>query len=911
MKRLCAILIVSTLFLAAIVASITLTSVTSEEGRTRFFVPPEESVLPVWNQGDFWLYDCSFQSKFAGWADKVWQGHINYTVQSTSETKNTYDCYRLSMSSQDQSPGDPIISGRMYIRKSDLATIAMNWTESGIDGTTPYTHIHEISFGSVDNYDFYQFPIKSEFTEKWWVNTTMYQDISAQYGITHTNIARGDPVKLYVEQMGWTTEVPNVQGNYTGQWCDGNEQASAPDIDSRYWSPDLKNFVYRSFQHYFNDSGYWKGSQKFLSSNYKQQETNEPPEVTNPQAIPDTVDNDDTDNSVLRVEVTDDSGLADTDPVTIDLTPIGYDANTVMTKDPNPLFPNRYYVDTTVKEDTYTDTYHLYVTARDNHGAVNNSVYVTLSVRSANNPPQVSNAHADPASIPNNGLDSTLLMANVTDPEGNLNNVTVDLSPLGGSPIQPLYDDGSHGDIEAADSIYSLQLVADQDTNPGTYPLYLYVDDDLGAYNDTETIYLDITDFKNNKPKASGSKADPSAVPNNGQDKTLLTITITDEDDDPITATIDLSQIGGNAAQMMYDDGTYGDIIAGDTVFTFQTTISTDTVPEQYSLPITISDPYESIFSNIKLTVVDANNTNNPPVINYARTDPETALNDGEEWVWVLAEVTDPDSGQVLNVTVDLTSLGGSPMEPLLDDGQDGDEIAGDSVFSTVFILALGTSPGQYVLPVTATDNGIPAKSATANALLNVEDHKEANFPPEISYIVINPLKVTSTNRNVTVSAFAFDREGDGFQVFADLSSIGGSNNQELMDDGLNGDVIAGDDTYSYKIEVPMDQSNGNYTIFFWVEQNGLRIGLGLEDKLQVAYTIPSDPVGDDDDDDDKKEDKKSVWENMPIIILLFALLGVIIVFLVIAFRKPKGNSGDEDGEGVEDEDKPQAMVRI
>lgn len=58
----------------------------------------------------------------------------------------------------------------------------------------------------------------------------------------------------------------------------------------------------------------------------------------------------------------------------------------------------------------------------------------------------------------NNEYTHVLLTAYVTDPDNNVMNVVIDLSPIGESESQAMYDDGSHGDATAGDGIYSLLI---------------------------------------------------------------------------------------------------------------------------------------------------------------------------------------------------------------------------------------------------------------------------------------------------------------------------------------------------------------------------------------------------------------------------------------------------------------------
>ena len=52
-----------------------------------------------------------------------------------------------------------------------------------------------------------------------------------------------------------------------------------------------------------------------------------------------------------------------------------------------------------------------------------------------------------------------------------------------------------------------------------------------------------------------------------------------------------------------------------------------------------------------------------------------------------------------------------------------------------------------------------------------------------------------------------------GITVTADLSSIGGSSSQALVDDGTKGDAISGDNTFSFQATVPATTSTGTKTI--------------------------------------------------------------------------------------------------
>lgn len=82
----------------------------------------------------------------------------------------------------------------------------------------------------------------------------------------------------------------------------------------------------------------------------------------------------------------------------------------------------------------------------------------------------VSNVTFSPGVIANNGIVSTNLTADVSDPlaPSNITSVTIDLSSIGGSPTTPLYDDGFNGDGAAGDGEYgALNITSTAST--GTY----------------------------------------------------------------------------------------------------------------------------------------------------------------------------------------------------------------------------------------------------------------------------------------------------------------------------------------------------------------------------------------------------------------------------------------------------------
>ncbi len=91
-------------------------------------------------------------------------------------------------------------------------------------------------------------------------------------------------------------------------------------------------------------------------------------------------------------------------------------------------------------------------------------------------------------------------------------------------------------------------------------------------------------------PSGAGA-ATPGSVPAGGQ--VLLTVVVTTgvgPSSTGLATVVDLTSIGGASSATMYDDGTHGDGVAADLVFSLQATVSALTSPGSKNLPFTVSD---------------------------------------------------------------------------------------------------------------------------------------------------------------------------------------------------------------------------------------------------------------------------------------------------------------------------------
>ncbi|MCB9454229.1 MAG: lamin tail domain-containing protein [Anaerolineaceae bacterium] len=109
--------------------------------------------------------------------------------------------------------------------------------------------------------------------------------------------------------------------------------------------------------------------------------------------------------------------------------------------------------------------------------------------------------------------------------------------------------------------------------------------DGLGSHTATCGGVQPVTD-----PSGVGA-ASPAAV--EAGESTLLTVAVTpgtNPTSTGLTVTANLSAIGGSAAQSFFDDGSNGDAIAGDNVFSYLVTVPAGTAPASYALPASITD---------------------------------------------------------------------------------------------------------------------------------------------------------------------------------------------------------------------------------------------------------------------------------------------------------------------------------
>jgi hypothetical protein len=177
----------------------------------------------------------------------------------------------------------------------------------------------------------------------------------------------------------------------------------------------------------------------------------------------------------------------------------------------------------------------------------------------------------------------------------------------------------------------------------------------------------------------------------------------------------DLSEIGRLANTMLVDNGLFGDEKASDGVFTLQTSISPRIDLGAKNIPVAVANK-KGWLALAKTSVEVKKN----PTILEARFLPEKALADGKTLVRITVKVDNPGRLEdVAAVTADLRQLRLGDRVGLLNTGQQGDEIAGDNVWSLQFTLSRDIPAGTYVVPAQATNlvGGLGAATATLTVI--------------------------------------------------------------------------------------------------------------------------------------------------------------------------------------------------
>jgi hypothetical protein len=186
----------------------------------------------------------------------------------------------------------------------------------------------------------------------------------------------------------------------------------------------------------------------------------------------------------------------------------------------------------------------------------------------------------------------------------------------------------------------------------------------------------------------------PKLVPPDG--RTVLEITASVDDPGGLVeisgVRADLSGIGRLANTILVDNGLFGDAVAGDGIYTLQSSVSPQTELGQKEIPVAASNK-KGWLALAKTTLEIKKN----PAIIEAKFAPFPAPADGRTPITLTVRVDNPGRiSDIKSATADLRSLGLTELLALNNDGRNGDAIAGDNLFTLQFTLQPGVKSGDY-----------------------------------------------------------------------------------------------------------------------------------------------------------------------------------------------------------------------
>jgi subtilisin-like proprotein convertase family protein len=274
-----------------------------------------------------------------------------------------------------------------------------------------------------------------------------------------------------------------------------------------------------------------------------------------------------------------------------------------------------------------------------------------------------------------------------------------------------------------------------------------------------------------------------------------------------ITGSVNLTSVGGGAAQALFDNGTNGDVTAGDNIFSYRHTMPATQPTGTQTVAWTLRDAQNrTATGNASFNVnclafqdncEDAVVINGPGTYDFDTTGmtvdgPGACTGNGSANAWLKYRAT--RTGEARIHTCGLTT-----MDTVL---AVYDACGGTVVGCDDDTCAVGLQ-SEIFLPVTAgTDYWIRISgfgAAIGAGQVGIEEQggrllATANVSPD-PVGACEPMLVTAT---VTPGT---DPTSTGITVTADLSDFGGGTAETMFDDGTNGDAAAGDNVWSLNVD--------------------------------------------------------------------------------------------------------------
>ncbi len=210
-----------------------------------------------------------------------------------------------------------------------------------------------------------------------------------------------------------------------------------------------------------------------------------------------------------------------------------------------------------------------------------------------------------------------------------------------------------------------------------------------------------------------------------------------------------------------------------------------------------------------------------PPIITNSQSTPNIIF--ASKTVKFTARVEDIHSG--IQWVIISTSVIGIQNQLMYDDGLlYGDERANDGIYTTQVTIPDDTNVGIYNLVVSAYDSCPNPNIATSTITLQIGNPDYT--PPTIT----NPQSIPPIvlrGGTITFTVNVVDEGSRVGTVTIGLGVIGGNANQQMFDDGTNGDEEANNGIYTYKTTIPESVLIGMKNLIITAQDNVSNISKG------------------------------------------------------------------------------------
>ncbi|MDI6736007.1 MAG: M23 family metallopeptidase, partial [bacterium] len=344
--------------------------------------------------------------------------------------------------------------------------------------------------------------------------------------------------------------------------------------------------------------------------------------------------------------------------------------------------------DLILPEDSASGVYSIYIAPKDAAGNIGPTSRGLLFYDIS--PPIITNFQSTPNIV--FASKTVKFTARVEDVHSGVQWVIISTSVIDhGMYDQGMYDNGIDGDETANDGIYTTYVTIPDDTNVGIYNLVVSAYDNCPNSNiATSTITLQIGNPDYTPPTITNPQATPNTVLRGGT--VTFTVRVADERSGVGTVTIGLIPIGGNANQQMYDNGSYGDKVADDGIYTCQATITNSVPVGPKKLIITATDNVGNISQGtITLQVINPKITSVLPASGTIGTN-VTIKGKG----YLATEQIRIDFGTTLTICLTTTDAQGSFTATFKVDSQD----YGLKTITATGITSGGVTKSNFTIPI-------------------------------------------------------------------------------------------------------------------------------------------------------------------------------------------------------------------